>query len=158
VSSPVIRRATEEDSPAILDCLRAAFEPYRDQYTHGAFTDTVLTAESIRQRLAHMRVFVAISDSNELVGTIGCGVLDTGEGHIRGMAVRPAWHGSGVAGQLLKSAESELRQEKCARIRLDTTGPLQQAVRFYEKHGFRASGRVSDFFGMPLFEYLKETP
>ena len=38
---------------------------------------------------------------------------------------------------------------------LDTTEPLQRAVRFYLRHGFRASGRVTDFFGMPLFEYLK---
>jgi hypothetical protein len=29
----VIRPASTEDAPAILQCLRAAFEPYRSQYT-----------------------------------------------------------------------------------------------------------------------------
>jgi len=28
-------------------------------------------------------------------------------------------------------------------------------MRFYEKHGYRRSGKVSDFFGMPLVEYAK---
>ena len=46
--------------------------------------------------------------------------------------------------------------EAAARVSLDTTEPLRRAVRFYERHGFRPSGRVSDFFGMPLFEYVKE--
>jgi hypothetical protein len=30
-----------------------------------------------------------------------------------------------------------------------------RAVRFYEKNGHRTSGKVRDFFGMPLFEYTK---
>lgn len=34
-------------------------------------------------------------------------------------------------------------------------GTAEVYVRFYEKHGFAASGRVADFFGMPLFEYTK---
>jgi hypothetical protein len=28
-------------------------------------------------------------------------------------------------------------------------------MRFYERHGYRRSGRISDFFGMPLIEYVK---
>jgi putative acetyltransferase len=71
------------------------------------------------------------------------------------MAVLPEWQGSGVARALLHAAETELRKNQCERVTLDTTEPLQRAVRFYEKHGFRPSGRVSDFFGMPLYEYVK---
>ena len=43
-----------------------------------------------------------------------------------------------------------------SRITLDTTEPLQRAVRFYEKHGYVASRRTTDFFGMALHEYVKE--
>ena len=53
-------------------------------------------------------------------------------------------------------AESELSSMKCSRVTLDTTEPLQRAVCFYEKHGYRPSGRVTDFFGMPLHEYVKQ--
>ena len=66
--------------------------------------------------------------------------------------------GCGVAAQLLKSVESELRDKKCQAIRLDTTEPLLQAIRFYEKKGFRPSGKIADFFGMPLLEYVKTLP
>jgi hypothetical protein len=44
----------------------------------------------------------------------------------------------------------------CARLTLDTTEPLKRATRFYERNDFRPSGVVSDFFGMPLFEYIKD--
>ena len=39
---------------------------------------------------------------------------------------------------------------------LDTTRPLECAIRFYERCGYRATGVVRDFFGMPLFEYAKD--
>jgi hypothetical protein len=32
---------------------------------------------------------------------------------------------------------------------------LQRAMQLYEKNGFCRSGKVSDFFGMNLFEYVK---
>jgi ribosomal protein S18 acetylase RimI-like enzyme len=54
---------------------------------------------------------------------------------------------------LLQSAEAEIRA--CAWISLDTTEPLVAAQRFYEKNGFHRSGKITDFFGMPLIEYIK---
>jgi putative acetyltransferase len=102
-----------------------------------------------------MTVLVALSSMGEIVGTIGCAAAGKGEGHIRGMAVLPAWQGRGAAAKLLRAAEEELRARGCRRVTLDTTEPLKRAARFYEKNGYRASGRVADFFGMPLFEYIK---
>jgi GNAT superfamily N-acetyltransferase len=91
------RRATRDDAGGILGCLHAAFEPYRDRYTPDAFRDTVLTPETVQLRLAAMAVFVAVAPAGEIVGTIGCGVASTEEGHIRGMAVLPGWQGAGLA-------------------------------------------------------------
>jgi ribosomal protein S18 acetylase RimI-like enzyme len=150
-----IRKASLSDSPGLLKCLREAFEIYRSNYTPEAFIDTVLTQETLQQRLQTMRLFAAVSASGEIIGTIGCCVVDTCEGHVRGMAVLPSWQGSGVAAELLRSVESELRGRGCSYISLDTTEPLQAAMRFYEKNGFRRSGKVTDFYGMPLFEYAK---
>ena len=119
------------------------------------FLDTVLTPKTLKQRLVNMDVFVALTASGQIVGTIACHLLGPEEGHIRGMAVLPEWQGAGIAAQLLERAEAELRRRSCTRITLDTTEPLQRAMRFYEKHGFHRSGKISDFFGMPLFEYHK---
>ena len=144
--------------PGILECLREAFEEFRSRYTLEGFLDTVLTAETLQERFGKMSVFVAVNSVNQVVGTIACNVLGSGEGHLRGMAVLLSMRGNGVAAQLLRLAETELRSRGCARVTLDTTEPLQQAMRFYEKNGYRRSGRVSDFFGMPLIEYQKGLP
>jgi GNAT superfamily N-acetyltransferase len=103
-----------------------------------------------------MSLFVAVADTGEVAGTIGCARSGDDEGHLRGMAVLPGWQGSGVAEHLLKQAEAELRDLGCRRVTLDTTAPLKRAMRFYERHGYRPTGKVTDFFGMPLYEYAKE--
>ena len=154
--SVAVRRATAGDADGILDCLQTAFEPYRQRYTPEGFKDTVLGPDTVHERLHSMSVFVAVTDAGAVVGTIGCQIISAEEGHLRGMAVLPEWQRRGVAEQLLSRAEQELRGNGCVRISLDTTRPLQRAIRFYEKHGFRSSGKVSDFFGMPLYEYIKE--
>lgn len=150
-----IRNATYEDCAAILECLRSAFAPYRGSYTPEAFLDTVLTSETFRHRLSEMSVVVATSKSGEVIGTIAYKVLEGGEGHLRGMAVRPEWHGSGLSTSLLEKAEDELRKAGCKIITLDTTEPLRRAIRFYEQNGYRPTGKVGCFYGMPLFEYSK---
>jgi ribosomal protein S18 acetylase RimI-like enzyme len=156
-----IRKADANDGAAILDCLAAAFERYRNQYTAGAFADTVLDFESIQNRLREMCVFVALSEE-KTIGTVGCSVHraqgQEAEGHLRGMAVLPEWQGTRVASALLQTAEAELIKNGCTSVTLDTTEPLTRAIRFYERHGFSASGRISDFFGMRLYEYSKKLP
>jgi ribosomal protein S18 acetylase RimI-like enzyme len=150
-----IRKATAEDASGILACLSAAFEEHRASYTSGAFADTVLTAETIAKRFQQMTVFVATEKSGEIVGTIACGVVNAEEGHIRGMAVLPALQGTGIAVRLLMQAESYFREGNLKRISLDTTAPLERAIRFYKRFGFSRSGKIQDFFGMPLMEYVK---
>ena len=150
-----IRRATVDDADDVLACLAEAFAPYRTSYTTDGFLDTILTAELLRRRMESMIVLVAEDRPGVIAGTVACGKVSEEEGHVRGMAVRSAWHGTGVAQALLERAESELLAQGCSRITLDTTLPLERAMRFYEKNGYRRSGKVGDFFGMTLIEYEK---
>jgi ribosomal protein S18 acetylase RimI-like enzyme len=149
-----IRQATAVHAVAILACLRAAFEPYQTVYTPAAYADTVLTPESLFRRLEEMTVLVTLDRSGTVIGTIAYKATGNGEGHLRGMAVLPQCQGQGIADQLLERAEEELK-ENCSRITLDTTEPLERAMRFYERHGYHRSGRTRDFFGMALIEYGK---
>jgi ribosomal protein S18 acetylase RimI-like enzyme len=151
-----IRPATETDLPSVLGCLRESFEPYRADYTPAAFADTVPSEQALRERFRRMTILVAEDPSGAIVGTIACAPASVAEGHLRGMAVRGDWQGSGVAGALLDGALERLRSLGCQRATLDTTQPLERAVRFYEKNGFRRTGKVTDFFGMPLFEFARE--
>ncbi len=151
-----IRPAIVEDAAAILQCLRAAFEPYRSQYTPQAWLDTVMTPDTLLERLASMTVFVAVDAQGHVVGTIGATAVSASEGHLRGMAVPTEAHGRGIAQGLLETTQKHLIAAGCTRISLDTTEPLQRAMCFYEKNGFHLTGKVSDFFGMPLIEYAKD--
>ena len=148
-----IRAAVEADASGILACLAAAFEPYRDAYTPGAFADTVLDLAALRRRMSTMTVLVAPSQFT-IVGTIAWSARPPA-GHLRGMAVLPSQQGTGVAAALLKAAEDQLRHTECTRVTLDTTEPLQRAIQFYTRRGYAATGRVSDFFGMRLHEYAR---
>src|SRR5262249_40712786 len=148
-----IRRADSNDGEAILACLAAAFAPYHNSYTAAGLADTVLESKSVHAPLREMHVFVAVSQGN-VVGTVACGASGE-EGHLRGMAVLPDWQGSGVASALLQAAEAEIRSQRCKRVTLDTTEPLARAMHFYARHGFTRSGRVSDFFGMRLHQWVK---
>ena len=151
----LVRRATLRDENDVLRCLEQAFAPYRNSYTPGAFDDTELTREALRERLKEMKVLVATDDSGQVVGTVAY-KAENGEGHIRGMAVRPQWHGSGVAKKLLETVEGDLRELHCGAITLDATRPLQRPIRFYDETGLRATGKRTLFFGMDLFAYRKK--
>src|SRR5713101_5783917 len=98
-----IRPALESDQTGILNCLAAAFEPYRKDYTAGAFAHTVLDAATLRERLRQMHVIVATSEGaasesatseSAILGTIA-GMVSRNEGHLRGMAVLPELLGAG---------------------------------------------------------------
>ncbi len=149
-----IRPAGQDDAGGILKCLAAAFEPYRAEYSPAAFADTVLDEETVHVRFLQMHVLVATASGN-VVGTVA-GACHAAEGHLRGMAVLPQWRRLGVAAKLLAAIESYLSARGCKRITLDTTLPLQAAMKFYEKNGYRRSANIADFSGMPLLEYVKQ--
>jgi len=148
-----IRPASPSDASSIAACLLEAFAPYQSAYTPEAFADTVPTTAQVHLRLQHMNVLVATADG-KIVGTISASTNGP-LGHLRGMAVLPEWRRTGTAARLLAAIEDWLRTRQCTEITLDTTEPLTRAIAFYEKHGYRRSGNISDFFGMPLIEYIK---
>jgi ribosomal protein S18 acetylase RimI-like enzyme len=152
-SNVTLRDAVAKDAEAILACLASAFRAYRSQYTQEAYADTVLNLHTLQVRLTEMSVLVALC-GNQIVGTIAFAAKQD-DGHLRGMAVRPECQGTGVASILLDTAVNALAQRNCRFVTLDTVAALERAVRFYRRAGFIPSGKVADFFGMPLYEYVK---
>ncbi len=150
-----IRRATEDDANTIHVVLTAAFAPYRTAYTAGAYQATVLTPEVARLRVREMTVLLAVAPTTEVIGTIGYARVNTGEGRLRGMAVNPRWEGTGTGHALLSAALAGLDEAGCSRVTLETTAPLRRAIAFYQSQGFHPTGRVTDFLGMPLYQYLR---
>jgi putative methionine-R-sulfoxide reductase with GAF domain len=78
-----IRKATTDDSAGILECLASAFAPFRESYTPEGFLDTVLSPDTLAQRLKDMDVFVALRADEGIIGTISCKVEHTTLGWIK---------------------------------------------------------------------------
>ena len=154
-----VRRAGPSDVDAMVACLQAAFDPFRHDYSPGAWTDTVVDANGMRERLRTMTCFVVTDENNKVIGSVAGTLVSPQQGHLRGMSVDPAFHGSGAADMLLEAVEKEIgRQVGRGKITLETTSPLARASNFYRQHGYRASGHVTDYHGMQLFEYVKDWP
>lgn len=92
-------------------------------YTPAGFHDTVLDTPSLLARMEQMHILVACLPG-EIIGTVAGAVGTGGEGPLRGMAVLPAHHGTGIAAQLLGASEEWLANQGCRRVALDTTRPL----------------------------------
>jgi ribosomal-protein-alanine N-acetyltransferase len=74
-------------------------------------------------------------------------VLD--EGYINNIAVRKESRKKGVGSQLLSALIQEGIRQGLAFWSLEVRESNAEAIRFYEKHGFRRVGRRSDFYEQP---------
>ncbi len=78
-------------------------------------------------------------------GPIGCGRL-LADGHVGRLAVVRAWRGRGVGAALLGRLVDEARLRGHARVVLNAQ---TQAMPFYARYGFEASGSEFDEAGIP---------
>jgi len=149
-----IRRASPQDASAISELLHEAFVEFKALYSDGGFAATTPNAEQVLPRMQEGPVWVALRDGRVL-GTVAV-VIEGQAAHLRGMAVRPAARGSGLAASLLQRADTWARQQGCTQLFLSTTPFLDSAIRLYERHGFRR-GRQGphELFGTPLFTMEK---
>jgi GNAT superfamily N-acetyltransferase len=155
VNSTVLRRAHEEDAPAISSILLDAFLEYRSQYTEQGFRATTPTTTEILRRLGEGPIWLALINS-EAVGTVSAVMQDSGVLYVRGMAVLPAARGSGIGVLLFEEIEQYAIDHGCNRLLLSTTPFLHRAIKLYEKLGFvRIDQGPQDLYGTTLFTMEK---
>ena len=63
------------------------------------------------------------------------------------LIVHPDFHGAGVAGRLMNAAFAWIGEGRA--IKLGVIGYNRRAIAFYEKHGFRDTGRVAGTHKIP---------
>ena len=82
-------------------------------------------------------LFVAYTDDGEAIGSGALRQLDDQHAEIKRMFVSPAHRGSGAAGAILSRLEEFARGRGWHRLVLETGHRQPDAVRFYEREGFR---------------------
>lgn len=140
ISIELVKAATPE-AIALLEDLDAALAgPYSQEQRHALPVDR-LFQPSIR--------FFVVRLEGEAVACGGIAFLD-GYAELKRMYSKPVVRGRGVAKALLAHLEAEAREANAAVLRIETGIYQQEAIRFYERAGYRRRG--------PFGPYAEMTP
>ncbi|MFY9561843.1 MAG: GNAT family N-acetyltransferase [Terriglobales bacterium] len=154
-ASVLIRRAGLQDAAEVAWILRQSFIEYQDRYTPEGFAATTPDEQRVSSRMGEGPTWVALV-GNAIVGTAS--VVQKGEDglYVRGMAVLPSARGRRVGKLLLREIEGFALRNGCTRLLLSTTPFLSDAIRLYQRFGFkRTNDGPNELFGTPLFSMAK---
>ncbi|MDT0303786.1 GNAT family N-acetyltransferase [Streptomonospora wellingtoniae] len=100
---------------------------------------------------ANTEVFLAAAESvgGEVVGCGGLRRLDEHTFELKRMYVVPAWRGRRIGAALLHALEDAARERGAVRIRLETGGRQPEAMRLYERCGYRRIPRYGPYAACP---------
>ncbi len=134
LSMVVVRPAKLFDMPEIVRIERASF---REQYPRGVFLvflennpDTFLVAEY----------------NGRIIGYVMAYLRPDLEGHIMSIAVDPAYRGNGIGSALLTEVIERLAARGAKWIGLEVRVSNQNAIKLYERFGFRRIKRVIGYY------------
>lgn len=139
-------RITIEPVPTATDEVRALIDEldqtlareYLPEQQHGLRLDTIFEP--------HVRFFIARLDGR----AVGCGgvALFGDFAEVKRMYVRDDARGRGVARALLSRIESEAQSSGLGLLRLETGDRQFDAIRLYERAGFRRCDAFGDYATM----------
>lgn len=149
-----VRFATVDEAGRISSTLYHAFAEFEPLYTPGGFAATTPTAEQIASRWNEGPVWVAVRDER-IVGTVAVRPYERSL-YVRSMALLPELRGRGIGLALLSTLEAYAVDGGYERLFLTTTPFLHDAIRLYERFGFRrAEAGPTNLHGTPLFTMEK---
>lgn len=151
-----IRLAVPAESAIIAEILREAFSEFKDRYTPEATAAVAPPADLIALRFAEGPNWLALY-KGEIAGTVSV-LPEPAWLYIRSMAVLPAAQGQGIGQRLLSVVEQYAMENGFSRLFLYTTPFSQDAIRLYEKNGFRL-GRITspdEWYGVEGLSMEKE--
>jgi len=151
------RKAQILDINEIYNTLLKAFEPYKSNYTNDAYNATVLTLKDIKNRILgdKYEIYVVTKDK-KIIGTFSILKKNKDILHLRSMAVHPDFQGKGFGLFILRKIDMFAKKNNYKFISLDTSKPLKRAIKFYKNFGFEFTGNNQDFYGVKIFEMIKE--
>ena len=149
----MIRRCDDREFDLIWTIINDGAQAYKGIIPADRWTEPYMSRGKLQREIADGVVFWGCEDTGGLAGVMG--IQDVQDVTlIRHAYVRTGNQKQGIGGQLL----NHLRGLTSGPVLIGTWADAAWAIRFYEKHGFRRSGRIGDFFGMELVEFVKTLP
>jgi len=123
-----IRSATEEDFDRVLDIDRHSFSaPWIHSFFKSALDD----------------IFLVFEKETEIAGyLIACVCYDLEKAVILRIAVHPDHRGKGIAKELIRRCLDILTESNIKIVELDVELIQREAIRLYEKFGFRIANVI----------------
>ncbi len=88
---------------------------------------------------------VALNASGELVGISLASLVSEDSGHITQVCVSPEERGTGAGYEMLRRSLTSLAAHGCIKTSLTVTASNQEAIRLYQRMGFRATRRFAAY-------------
>ena len=130
---PEIRRFRAEDGAACRALVEAVLPAYGLKVDfNGADSDLVDVAKSYDGG-----AFFVIEEKGALVGMGGARRLSPTRAEVRKMYFLPEIRGQGFGRKMLDEIVAFCRKEGIRTLTLETASPLEEAVRLYERYGFK---------------------
>ena len=149
-----MRQAHGGDTASIAAVLQESFREFEPLYTPEAYAATTPSFEGVLERMKEGPVWVVLEDDS-VIGTIS--VVATAKGlYLRGMGIVPQARGQHIGRWMLEQVQQFAAEQGHRRMLLSTTPFLAQAIRLYERFGFRRTEEgPHHMFGTPLFTMEK---
>jgi len=109
----------------------------KELFVEDAWTDTMFWSELADPQSRH---YVVAEDGDDIVGYAGLCAYASGESYVQTIGVRADQRRAGVGTALLVDLMTEAERRGGRRIDLEVRDGNDEAIRLYEKHGFRRIG------------------
>jgi [ribosomal protein S18]-alanine N-acetyltransferase len=109
----------------------------RRLFTDDAWTDTMFWSELAEHRSRH---YVVADDDGALVGYAGLCAYRSGEAYVQTIGVDESRRRYGIGTALLTDLLDEAGRRECRRVDLEVRADNVEAIRLYERYGFRPIG------------------
>ncbi len=103
------------------------------------------TPEEIQKKLARdPDLFLVAEEDKRIIGTV-IGGYDGRRGMLYHLAVAASFRGRGIGSRLMNEIESRLRAKGCIRCYLMVLTDNNEAMRYYEAHGWERMDYVTTY-------------
>src|SRR5437764_3703134 len=109
----------------------------RALFTDDAWTETMFWSELAEHESRH---YVVADVDGSIVGYAGLCAYKSGEAYVQTIGVDAARRAEGIGTQLLIDLHDDAQRRGCGRVDLEVRDGNDEAIRLYERHGFRRIG------------------
>lgn len=142
-------RPDSADAVLLIDELQTHLNPdkYPDESRHGYSVDKLL-----REGIA----FFVIRHDDVPAGCGGIKFFEKDYGEVKRMYVRPQFRGLGMGKFMLEHLAVYARERQVSTLRLETGIYQTEAIRLYERYGFKRRGPFGEYKADPLSVYFEK--